>query len=207
VRLFNSTLYSTVALSLLAGCSSNMATTPSAGLAGAALSRPDAINRSVNGRSKQDASAEVVALQTSNGDYVTAAGLPIAEPNCGSGQVALHDDATKIGPEEKFTMVNEGNNIYAFRLFRTRYYISAVNGGGMGGPDQSYGYSQLHTDSTSGRSWEMFKIIPVGRYVALETAWNTYVTAIADCGGTNTVPFHTNARKVGPWEKFTLVSE
>jgi hypothetical protein len=37
VRLFNSTLYSTIALSLLAGCSGNMATMPSAGVPGAAL--------------------------------------------------------------------------------------------------------------------------------------------------------------------------
>jgi hypothetical protein len=37
VRLFNSTLYSTIALSLLAGCSGNMATMPSVAVPGASL--------------------------------------------------------------------------------------------------------------------------------------------------------------------------
>lgn len=40
MRLFNSTLYSTIALSVLAGCSGNMATTPSAAVPGAALPSP-----------------------------------------------------------------------------------------------------------------------------------------------------------------------
>jgi hypothetical protein len=49
----------------------------------------------------------VDALQTSDGDYVTAVGPPIAEPGCGAAQVALHDDAAIIGSQEEFTMVNE----------------------------------------------------------------------------------------------------
>ena len=206
MRLFNSTLYSTIALSLLAGCSGNMATTPSAAVPGAAPPGPDALNRSASGYNTQKPSSKIVAIQTSNGDYVTAGGPPIFEPNCGSGQVALHDEARAIGPEEMFTMVNEGNNVYAFRLFTTPYYITAVNGGGMGGPNLSYGYSQLHTNARSVSSSDVFRIVPVGPYVALETVWNTYVSAIADCGGPDTAPFHTNAEKVGPWEKFTLVS-
>ena len=206
MRLFNSTLYSTIALGLLAGCSGNMATTPSAAVPGAALAGPDAMNRAASGHNTQKPSLEIVTIQTSNGQFVTAAAPPIAEPNCGAGQVALHDDATKIGPEEMFTMVNEGKNVYAFRLFLTPYYITAINGGGMGGPGQSYGYSQLHTNVTSLGSLQIFKIIPVGQFVALETVWNTYVTAIPGCGTANVVPFHTNAKVVGPWEKFTVVS-
>jgi hypothetical protein len=207
VRLFNSTLYSTVALSLLAACSGNMATTPSATAPGAALPNPDVLNHFASSNDTQKSKSVVVALKTANGDYVTAAGLPIPEPNCGPGQVALHDDATRIGPEEKFKMVDEGNNTYAFRLFLTPNYITAVNGGGIGGPNLAYGHSQVHTNATSVGPWEIFKIVPVGPYVALETVWNTYITAIADCGTINTVPFHTNSKVVGPWEKFSLVSE
>jgi hypothetical protein len=200
-------LYSAIAISVLAGCSGNMASTPGATVSNAALPSVATQDGSGSGFNMRKLGFETVALQTVNGNYVTAAGPPITEPNCGSGQVALHDDATRIGPDEKFTMVNEGNNVYAFRLFQTHYYITAVNGGGMAGPNQTYGYSQLHTDATSVGPWEIFRIIRVGRYVALETDWKTYVTAMPNCGGTNTVPFHTDATKVGPWEKFTLVSE
>ncbi|MGB8910050.1 MAG: hypothetical protein WCC84_14990 [Candidatus Cybelea sp.] len=229
MRLLTSTLYSLIAMSLLAACSGNMATTPSAAAPGAALPGSAAVpnaarliadtqNRSASGHNARNLSYETVALQMNNWDtgpgpyYVTAAGPPIAEPNCGSGQVALHDDATTIGPEEKYIMVNEGTNggnpVVAFQLLGTPYYITAVNGGDVGARAHKYGYSQLHTNNRSVGLREKFEIIQGSGYVALKSVkWKTYITAIADCGTTNTVPFHTNAEVVGTWEKFTLVPE
>lgn len=222
MRLFTSAFWTATAIGLLAGCSGNMAPTPSAAVPSVAENRAAGANNALfsgannalfsstkPGVSRQEVQRltnVTVALQTSNGDYVTAAYSPIAEPNCGSGQVALHEDATKINVEEKFTLVYDpSTKKYGFKL-PSGNYITAVNGGGEGGPNMEYGYSQLHTNATTIGSWEHFKIVPVSStQVALLTPWNTYVTAIPGCGTFNNVPFHTNATQMGVWEEFNIV--
>jgi hypothetical protein len=95
--------------------------------------------------------------------------------------------------------------------------LTAVNGGGLGGPDSGAGLVALHTDATSAGAWETFKLIlqpgstlGPGMQFALQTSTGTnYLTAIngGGVGGPNdaTCPVHTDATTAGAWEIFTLL--
>lgn len=112
MRLLTSTRLIPIVMVDLAACSGNTVTTPGAPVPSATVSKAplpsfDA-QSSASGHSIGKPGYETVALRTAaTGNYVTAAGLSITEPNCGSGQVALHDDATKIDPREEFTLIPE----------------------------------------------------------------------------------------------------
>jgi hypothetical protein len=95
--------------------------------------------------------------------------------------------------------------------------LTAVNCGGLGGPDNGQGVVALHTDATSAKTWETFKVIlqagspPIGPGMkfALQTSDGTnYVTAVngGGIGGPNdaTCPIHTDATSPGIEENFTL---
>lgn len=164
----------------------------------------------------------VILLQTANGTYVTAVngGGGPTEPNCGPSMVALHEDATSIGPWERFLVVYIPGNPnapvgqqYAHWAFQTSggQYLTAVSGGGIGGTNGAVPSSQLHTDATAPGPWEKFTAIDLGgNYIALKTPDGIhYLTAVngGGCGGANTVPFHTDATQIGPWEQFLIVKE
>ena len=95
-------------------------------------------------------------------------------------------------------------------------YVTAVNGGGLGGPDAGTSLVALHSDATGAGPWERFKLIlqPPGQQIgpgmtfALQTAAGGYVTAVnaGGIGGANdgTCPFHTDAKQAEGWEQFTL---
>ncbi len=95
-------------------------------------------------------------------------------------------------------------------------YLTAVNGGGLGGPDSGTALVALHTDATAAGSWEIFKLIlqPPGQAIgpgmtfALQTAAGGYVTAVngGGIGGASdgTCPVHTDATQPSTWEQFTL---
>ena len=100
--------------------------------------------------------------------------------------------------------------------FRTQngHYVTAVNGGGLGGPDSGPGEVALHTDATKAGPWEMFTIVWVNRAqckFALKTSNNNFVTAVngGGIGGPNSgqSPVHTDATVVGPWEHFTITPQ
>ena len=154
-----------------------------------------------------------VAIQTINGTFVTAVngGGPPPEPNCRPGVVALHEDATQIGPWERFTMVHvAGTPRWALQTSGGQF-VSAVNGGGIGGPNGAAPFSQLHTDATTIGQWEVFHIVSLGgNVVALRTPDRHHFVTAANgggCGGRNSVPFHTDAVQIGPWEQFRFIRQ
>jgi hypothetical protein len=91
------------------------------------------------------------------------------------------------------------------------HFLTAVNGGGLGGPDAGPGSVALHSDAVNGGPWETFRVIwldPYRRQFALRTINGRYVTAVngGGIGGPNdgSSPFHTDASRIGPWELYTL---
>ena len=152
------------------------------------------------------AAAQVAAIQTSNGDYLTAVnGGDEGGLNCGPEQLALHTDATSVGPWELFDVTWLGSNKFALMTSDHEHYVTAVNGGGMG---SIYDTQPIHTNATKVGPDEEFVLnfSNNNSTVTLQTADGRYVTAAngGGCGTTNTVPIHTNATKIGPWETFTL---
>ncbi|POZ59980.1 fascin domain-containing protein [Chromobacterium alticapitis] len=148
-----------------------------------------------------------LALQTSNGHYLTAVnGGGLGGPNSGPYAVALHSDAKAKGAWETLYLVQLANGRVAFRT-TTGYYLTAINGGGMGGPNSSA--SPFHTDATWASAWERFQLEfdPASNTYALKTANGNYVTFVNNggIGGANNVPVHSDARAANDWESFTLV--
>jgi hypothetical protein len=104
------------------------------------------------------------ALQTSGGDYVTAVnGGGVGGPNNASSPI--HTDATSVGAWEKFTfngsIVSGPSGPYLSPVTiqaPSGNYLTAVNGGGVGGPNNV----PIHTDATTAGSWETFSVVPAG---------------------------------------------
>jgi len=90
-------------------------------------------------------------------------------------------------------------------------YLTAVNGGGLGGPNAGPDAVPVHTDSTSVRQWETFAIVWLDTnhtQFALRT-WNGhYVTAAqgGGVGGPNNgwAPVHADATTVRRDERWRL---
>jgi hypothetical protein len=104
-------------------------------------------------------SASTVTIQTVNGHFLTAVnGGGIGGPNTGPGAAALHTDAKypNPGPWETLTCVALGPNQLAFQT-ATGQYVTAVNGGGMGGPNANP--YEVHTDAKTAGQWEQFKLV------------------------------------------------
>ncbi len=87
------------------------------------------------------------------------------------------------------------------------HFVTAVNGGGIGGPDNSR--SPIHTDKTVfGRS-EVFHIVlePDTLRATIRTPDGAhYLSAVhgGGLGGSNHVPIHTSATQMGPEAIFQL---
>lgn len=212
MRSFTSILWTTVALAALAACSGNMATP------GSAL--PSDVTQSHTSDLSSPALAVLgrVALRTSGGYFVTAIGGGGGpnEPNCNPDWVALHQNATRIGPWETFKLVlvptaGAGPREYAFQT-SDGDYITAVNGGGIGDQNGANPSSQLITNATRMGAQEEFRLVPVDNSNSGKVAIQTpdgkhFVTAVngGGCGGPDSVPFHSNAKVIGPYETFTLI--
>jgi hypothetical protein len=85
-------------------------------------------------------------------------------------------------------------------------FVTAVNGGGIGGPNNSL--SPFHTDARALGVDEVFRVaFEHGGKVTLRTRKGFYVTAVngGGYGGPNSVPVHTDATSIGPWETFQVV--
>ena len=163
------------------------------------------------GGSKQVIADEILtgAMRTQNGHYLTAVGGGgLGGPNSGPGVAALHSDAAFPGEWETFRLEWTDRTKCEFLLGTSnKTYVTAVGGGGIGGPNN--GLAPFHTDARQPSGWEMFKItFREGSADAfIQTANGRFVTAVGGggVGGPNTVPIRTdtvNAFDVGT--RFTL---
>ncbi len=85
-------------------------------------------------------------------------------------------------------------------------FITAVNGGGLGGSDAA-----MNTNRTQQLGWETFTcILTLPNKLSLKTSGGNWITASlgGGVGGPNADPFeiHTDAKKAGPWEQFKILT-
>lgn len=159
----------------------------------------------ISGPEPNEVGVREIAIRTIDGHFLTAAsGGGYGGPDGGANAVALHSDAVQAGDWEHFDWIwlNPEHTTFALRTSKGMY-ITVVNGGGMGGPND--GRSPIHTDATGKGMDEIFLATfeKDGR-VTLRTRKGFYITAVngGGIGGPNTVPVHTDATTVGPWETF-----
>lgn len=132
------------------------------------------------------------------------------------GAAALNTNRTQAQAWEIFTLVQLANQ--RFRLQTSGGdWVTAVNGGGIGGPNDNT--SPIHTNAGASEVGlaTIFIITPVGSTpddVTIQTCDGHFVTANDGGGffgpdqGAGLIPIHTDAptsRAAGPWETFTLV--
>jgi hypothetical protein len=142
-----------------------------------------------------------IAIRTSAGHYLTAVN------GGGMGEAAnvlpLHTDAGKLGPWEQFKIRFHSDGFCTIQT-QNGHYLTAVNGGGI-----ADSHNIVSTDRNAIRSWETFTIEHVGKGLfAFRTAKGTYLTAVGGGGkgeAANKLPLHTDATKIGGWEKFIVV--
>lgn len=142
-----------------------------------------------------------IGIRTSNGNYVTAVN------GGGMGEAAnvlpIHTDAGKIGGWEQFKIRFFDDGSCTIQT-QSGNYLTAVGGGGKGDPS-----NPVSTDRTAIQAWETFTLEKLGPGLyAFKTAKGTYLTAVGGGGkgeAANKLPLHTDAKKVGGWEKFLLV--
>jgi hypothetical protein len=128
-----------------------------------------------------------------------------ADPKLGWFAITISTTATRFGAQQqyahffyKYVFVPAGRRL-AIQT-NSGNYITAVNGGGVGGP------GALHTDVTRIQGWEMFTFIEQGcggKY-AIQTANGNFWSAVNGGGVGGADAIHTNATTVGAWELFTL---
>jgi hypothetical protein len=111
-----------------------------------------------------DAAHTQFALQTSDGHYVTAVnGGGLGGPN--NNSAPIHTDAKTIGNWETLTLNFLPNNQLTIKLPNGRF-LTAVNGGGMTGPDPS---SPIQTTAVQHATWETFTLVKLGAVSPAET--------------------------------------
>lgn len=96
-----------------------------------------------------DAANQSFALKTMSGNYITA--------NGGGGwggpkdpEHSIHTDATKVGSWESLVLIQQADGTYAIAT-TSDYYLTAVNGGGMGSLQ-----TIMRTNATEIGPWETF---------------------------------------------------
>jgi hypothetical protein len=152
----------------------------------------------------------VRAIRTQNGHLLTAVnGGGLGDPHSAPHGVALSTGATTAGPFETFTLirVNKVGNTFALKT-HDGHFLTAVNGGGIGGPDSSH--SPVHADATDFEPWGSFTItlLPDNVHATIRTADGRHFLSAVNgggVGGSNNVPFHTDATTMGPAAVFQLV--
>jgi hypothetical protein len=176
-----------------------------------------------------------VYIKTVNGFYLTAVNGGGVGPIAGQASVALYSNGTQAqalvrGPES-FQLVPIAGGQYAIQTI-TGNYVTAVNGGGIGGPND--GSSPFHTDQVKPDGWELFilsqipgfsgsatqPIVSIGMMTLsgwsfvgpfgfpFPTFTTNFITA-QNGGNVNNPangPIHTDATKIGQWETFTLIN-
>ncbi len=147
-----------------------------------------------------------ISLRTCDGHYVTVVnGGGLGGANNGPGAVALHTDATKVGPWETFEIVWIDPTHFGIKTVNGNF-VTAINGGGIGGPNDNT--SPIHTDATNSGPREslLLNYDFSSARATFRTLNGHFLTAVngGGFGGPNNVPIHTDATALGPWETFTL---
>jgi hypothetical protein len=149
----------------------------------------------------------VAAILTNNGHYVTAiGGGGLGGANTGTTAVPLHTDATSAGSWETFTIVwlDQSHSKFALQTL-DGYYLSAVGGGGVGGPNNST--SPIHTDATAVGAWERMEIsfLP-NNQATIRLPNGDYLTAVngGGMGTPSSAAILTNGTSLGPDETFGI---
>jgi hypothetical protein len=144
------------------------------------------------------------AIQTMTGNNLTIVnGGGLGEA---ANRLPIHTDAAVASIWETFTVVWLDSTFthFALRTSDGRHYVTAVNGGGIGGPND---YTKpVHTDATWVGSWEKLRLnFLAGDKVTIQVPNGRFLTAVngGGIGGDN--PIDTDRTEVGPWEVFTLV--
>lgn len=148
-----------------------------------------------------------IALQTVNGNTLTIVnGGGLGGPNTGPGSVPLHSDAMAQGPWETFTVEWVDDSHVALKTCTGRY-LTAVNGGGIGGPNDAT--CPVHTDAKWVGPCEklMWNYNPTTHQATIQVPDGRFLTAVngGGFGGPNNTPIHTDAVSRGPWETFRIV--
>jgi len=125
----------------------------------------------------------------------------------GADTTALRTDATSPGAWGSFTFVVRGKH-FALRTAKG-YYVTAVDGGGVGDTLVEEGLHQpLVTNGTASSLYTIFTLIPLtGDQIAIRTPdQQHYVTAVDGGGvaGRGRVPLRTNTKTAGGNGWFTL---
>ena len=142
-----------------------------------------------------------IAIRTNNGHYLTAVnGGGMGEA---ANKLPIHTDAGKIGDWETFKVKFATDGTCTIQT-KSGHYLTAVNAGGVGDPT-----NPVSTDRTAIHSWETFTLERLRKGVyAFQTTKGNYLTAVGGGGkgeAANKLPLHTDAKKVGSWEKFMLI--
>jgi hypothetical protein len=148
------------------------------------------------------------AIQTANGDYVTAE--PRFEPPGDSpDDFAITTDQTDIYLNygwQKFRLAQRSPSAPQDKSIQTSYgrYLTAVDGGGRTS-------DTIHADAKQVNAWEQFQLIEVldwPQWFAIQTIHGNFLTALG-AGGQGDFPssdvFHTDATQINAWEHFRLV--
>jgi hypothetical protein len=162
-------------------------------------------------------------ILTSNGKNMLTAvnGGGLGGPDSGPGLVALHTDATSAGAWETFKLILQpgsppiGSGMkFALQTSNGKNYVTAINGGGIGGPNDAT--CPIHTDATTAGGEEIFTLsindsvnpptVNISPLLMVQLFGGRYLTAVngGAVGGPNTQPVHSDATSVGPWEQFSF---
>lgn len=163
----------------------------------------------VNGAAQPPSGTVAAAIQTASGNYLTAVnGGGLGGPDSGPDAVALHTDAIVAAKLETFTVLWLDSAYTKFALQTIRgNYVSAVNGGGVGGANDSS--APIHTDATTIAEWERLRLnfLPDAR-VTINVPNGRFLTAV-NGGGMRSSSISpivtTDAVRPRAWETFTLV--
>ncbi len=155
------------------------------------------------------APSTLAAIQTANGNYLTAVnGGGLGGPNTGAAAVPVHTDASVAGSWETFTIIWLNSSFTQFALKTlSGNYVTAVNGGGVGGPNSSA--APIHTDAKAVGPWETLRVnLLPNNQATISLPDGRFLTAVGGggMGGPNTSPIHTDAVKQGAWEVFKFVN-
>ena len=152
------------------------------------------------------------AIVTANGHFLSAVnGGGLGDSNSASSGAALSTGATRVGPNETFTLVwvDEPKQRFALKT-RDGHFVTAVNGGGIAGADSAQ--SPIHTDRTRYGRGEEFTIMldPESLHATIRTSDGAhYLSAVkgGGVGGSNRAPIRTNATQIVPEAVFHIDTE
>ena len=162
-------------------------------------------------------------------NYLTAVnGGGLGGPDAGAGVSPCTQTQPPPARGKTFTLILQPGSPpigpgmrFALRTSDGAHYLTAVNGGGIGGPND--GTCPVHTDATTAGAWEIFYVLvddtvnpPTAKLMLFNVAPNLgfeilgsrYVTAVDGGGvaGSNAQPVNTSATAVGPDQVFTFAS-